>query len=178
MQYRTDPEMPPDHADKADEFSESEALPAIELAQISTRNGDIKPCHTPQFQEVIGPDRADADSDWFEHEPHLTFGQLARRVKVNTATVWRWHMKGIKRNGRRIKLQAYRKGGRIVTSLARFQRFNRDVNGDDCDGDAPPSGSLMPVRPKPRRPNDTMQSEAEKQACEALEILKIRGLAD
>ncbi|MFO0905859.1 MAG: DUF1580 domain-containing protein [Pirellulales bacterium] len=57
-------------------------------------------------------------------ESRLTLAQLARSQGVNTATAWRWALKGV----RGVKLESLTVGGRRVTSAEAFDRFVTATN--------------------------------------------------
>lgn len=59
-------------------------------------------------------------------ETRLTLSQLARAQSVNTATVWRWTIKGV----RGVKLESLAVGGRRVTSVEAFERFIAATNSN------------------------------------------------
>lgn len=54
---------------------------------------------------------------------HLPLNALARRQRVNPATVFRWVTKGVRGPAGRVYLEAVRIGSRWVTSDAAFARF-------------------------------------------------------
>jgi hypothetical protein len=115
------------------------------------------------------------DDDWFLYEKLLTFAQLARRIGVNPSTVWRWHDKGCySRKGKKVRLQGCRRGGRNVTSLARYRDFVCRQNDDG----APPAGAAVPGMPEAPKSIRGGQLEQETQTNEAIQVLKMRGLID
>jgi hypothetical protein len=57
-------------------------------------------------------------------ETRLTLSQLARAQGVNTATTWRWALKGV----RGVKLESLAIGGRRITSQEAFERFIASTN--------------------------------------------------
>jgi hypothetical protein len=67
----------------------------------------------------------------------LTLAEAARRLPrlnrgrpVSPATLWRWYRRGIKaRDGRLVRLQVWRCGGRTVTSAISLQVFFAALDG-------------------------------------------------
>src|SRR5229473_3410516 len=91
----------------------------------------------------------------------LTCPQLARRgpstrqgKPLHPSTVLRWILDGVKTaDGRRVKLEACRCGGRWVTSAAAFQRF--------VEAQTP----LLEANPAPRTPTTTERARRDERAA-------------
>ena len=66
-------------------------------------------------------------------EQKLPFSRIAAEVgrkfgkRPHTSTFWRWHMKGLRRGDKVIRLEAWRLGGTLVTSLNAVQRFTEKL---------------------------------------------------
>jgi hypothetical protein len=58
----------------------------------------------------------------------ITLAEACRMLPMKPApsTLWRWRTKGVKVNGRRIKLQCVRVGARWCTTLDEFRDFIRE----------------------------------------------------
>jgi hypothetical protein len=90
-------------------------------------------------------------------ETLLSFSQAARRFPpfregrgVSPSTIWRWHRTGVRlADGRRVRLDAIRCGGRWLTSVEAVQRFIEAQTPDDPE---PPAGVAVPLSPTPRPP--------------------------
>lgn len=62
--------------------------------------------------------------------PSETIPQLAARLGRTRATVWRWIVKGIDLDGRRVKLAATRVGACWTVSPEQWAKFEADCNPD------------------------------------------------
>lgn len=64
-------------------------------------------------------------TDILETEQLITLAQACRLLpsKPAPSTHWRWRTKGVKINGRRIKLKCVRVGGKWFTTAPAFQKF-------------------------------------------------------
>jgi hypothetical protein len=75
------------------------------------------------------------------HEAATLFPGRDGKKKLNFSTVWRWVLKGLRTNdGRLIRLEAVRLGGRWVTSREAIARFTEALTpkpDDDPPGPAP-----------------------------------------
>jgi hypothetical protein len=58
------------------------------------------------------------------NEPKVKLTEIASDLGKSPATVGRWCLQGILRNGRRIRLEHIRVGRDIMTSRAAFDRFS------------------------------------------------------
>ncbi|MBO0699620.1 MAG: DUF1580 domain-containing protein, partial [Zavarzinella sp.] len=71
-------------------------------------------------------------------ETLLSFAQAAKRLpghrdgkRLDPSTVWRWHKRGSRAaDGRLVKLEATKIGGRSVTSVEALQRFSDALAGE------------------------------------------------
>ena len=63
----------------------------------------------------------------FDNEPLITFAQACRLLpkKPAPSTLWRWRKKGVRVNGRTIKLACIRSGGKWLTTATAFAEFLR-----------------------------------------------------
>jgi Protein of unknown function (DUF1580) len=99
----------------------------------------------------------------------MTMPQIARRCAstreskpVHPSTPLRWVLDGVKTpDGRLVKLEACRCGGRWVTSAAAFQRF--------VEAQTP----SVEADPMPRLPTPTQKAKRAERAAKALEQLGI-----
>jgi len=67
---------------------------------------------------------------------YLTLSDATRHLpgRPHTSSVWRWCRKGVKaRNGERIKLQSWRYGGRVYTTLEALDAFGRAMAEADAE---------------------------------------------
>jgi hypothetical protein len=84
------------------------------------------------------------------NETLLTFGQAARRLNVNPATLWRWRTVGV----RGVKLETVLCGGRRRTSAEALQRFSDRIT-------AVSDGEPIPSRTARQRERAFAQAERE-----------------
>lgn len=81
-----------------------------------------------------------------------TITQLARKLNVGQATVWRWIRSGVKsKSGQTVKLEAQFIGGRWISSTESLDRFIAATNEAAADSDAPP----------PRTPGKRLRAAAD-----------------
>ncbi len=96
---------------------------------------------------------------------------------MNPSTIWRWFKIGCKsRRGIRVHLTVCRIGSTNFSSVERLRVFINLIN--DGDKEDPPPGAAAPLLVNPPRLPGKPQVGGEKQASEAVNILKVRGLID
>ena len=73
-------------------------------------------------------------------ESRLSLAKAARHERLHPGTLWRWIRDGIlDRAGSRIRLEHFRRGGRIYTSHEAIVRFYERLSGDQGLEDVPTS---------------------------------------
>jgi hypothetical protein len=94
------------------------------------------------------------------HEAAQTFPSNRAGKKMNFSTVWRWGLKGVRAiDGRVVKLELARVGGRWLTSKEALQRFSAAL--------APTNDDAEPIRtPTTRR----RESDATKKKLKELGV--------
>lgn len=89
--------------------------------------------------------------------------------RVERQTIWRWMIKGVRgRDGKRIRLQNLRIGGRHITSAEAMRRFFAATTADSVRDDEP---AEVPATPPPRTPKQ--RRRASESAGKQLEKLGI-----
>jgi hypothetical protein len=74
----------------------------------------------------------------------LTTGQIARTHHLDPSTPGRWMLKGVLRNGNRIKLPSLIFGGRRMTTKGALSRFLEQINAGQCENHKPKSTKTNP----------------------------------
>lgn len=70
-----------------------------------------------------------------------------KTTTVSPCTVWRWCTTGVRAlDGRQVKLDAIRIGGRWVTSVEAIDRFSRDLTGVAAEDEVRPTPSRSPSK--------------------------------
>ena len=71
------------------------------------------------------------------NETRLPLSKAAREEGVHPKSMFRWHAIGLlDKSGQRVRLEVFRRGGRIFTSAEALQRFYRRLSAPD---DPPPA---------------------------------------
>jgi hypothetical protein len=92
----------------------------------------------------------------FDEKP-LTFSKAARLIPplrqdrpVSPATIWRWSSRGCRSvDGKSVKLESWKVGGRTVTSAEALGRFLDALNGGGTNSPLPSSPNPPWTRSKP-----------------------------
>jgi hypothetical protein len=93
------------------------------------------------------------------NETLVTLAEAARHIparsgkRIHCSTIWRWHAKGVwTRSGRRVRLEALRLGGRVLTSVEALERFGVELAAANLIDDEPaPSRSSRPRTPSKKQ---------------------------
>lgn len=75
--------------------------------------------------------KTELQEPWYFGEKRMTFGQLAKKLGVNTNTVVNWVDNGVKIRGttQRAHLERANLGGAVFTTWEAFMRFDQMLNG-------------------------------------------------
>lgn len=102
-------------------------------------------------------------------EGPISTAEVARLVgcRVHPATVTRWALTGIRLpDGRRVRLECARLGGRLITSKARLAAFIEAQSTARATEPVPPAASAPPRSPAARsRASQRAEAELIKAGC-------------
>ena len=146
--------------------------------------------------DILPNDNSRHDGPPFQREKLLTLAQAARHIpplrnrkgKANTvhpSTLYRWGTQGRRsRSGKLVRLELWRVGGTICTSVEALERFFRALNDEDDGPDKHDDDGYSAIGVRPRSPPRSPGSRAKEnvnlqnQSQEAMQILALRGYVD